>query len=335
MFARGTIKISILLCCLCLYGQHSIAAPGKQDESLSKRLLKQPHTIPGLLIKGAISPKQIPNPHWKANACIACHTKNRGANQSNLRSGGINKMCNDCHAKLSEHDYIHVSDIKVPKEMQKRMPADFRKSLNRGGKKMTCITCHDLPMTCKKSRAKERSHNPLFFRGGPYSSRTKLCYHCHDASKYQRVNAHDQISDKGVLQKDKCLICHTTDKDLQKAKNIDEVKFNLKNDLSRLCWGCHKWKPHPGGSFTFFSGTGGTPDHLVKPSARVMKRLEKKQKENDIIFPLEPGTGKVFCGTCHNPHEKGVIKLRQAAKGADEDKRLRMQNICGNCHDKE
>ena len=58
------------------------------------------------------------------------------------------------------------------------------------------------------------------------------------------------------------------------------------------------------------------------------------EKKNNIVLPLEPGSGKVFCGTCHNPHEKGVIKLKAAAKGADANKRLRMQKICKNCHDK-
>jgi len=218
--------------------------------------------------------------------------------------------------------------------MFKRMPKPFRDSVARGNNKMTCISCHDLPMTCKKKRHKEKNKNPMFFRGGPYKSRTDLCYHCHDEKKYQRINAHDQVTDRGQVQKQKCLICHTVDKNLLQAQNIDEVKFNIKGNLSRLCWGCHKWEPHPGGSFTFFSGKGGTPNHLVKPSESIRERMLEMQKKNDIVFPLEPATGKIFCGTCHNSHERGVIKHKQAAKGADSKERLRMKNICINCHDK-
>lgn len=134
--------------------------------------------------------------------------------------------------------------------------------------------------------------------------------------------------------KDKCLICHTINQDMSTANILDDIEFNLKDNLSRLCWGCHPWKPHPGGSFNFFSGKGGKPNHLVKPSQDILEHMREKQKENDVVLPLEPGTGKVFCGTCHNPHERGVIKLKQAAKGADSKNRLRTQNICENCHDK-
>ena len=310
------------------------AQPKKNAPDLQQQLLANPARIPPLLKQGKLTTDRIPNPHWKRNACTACHKNAKSASRKNLRGRDVDKICNTCHESLSAHDYIHVSDINVPKAMQQRMPPGFLKALEPDSKKMTCTTCHDLPMTCRKSRIKEKGMNPMFFRGGPYESRTAICYHCHDEKKYRRVNAHDQINDKGELQKKKCLLCHTTDKDLLQAKNIDEVGFNLKDDLARLCWGCHKWVPHPGGSFTFFSGKGGTPNHLVKPPEAILQRLRQSQKDNDIVFPLEPGTGKVFCGTCHNPHEQGVIKVKQAAKGADSKNRLRMQEICVNCHDK-
>ena len=328
------LRILAVVMLLVLTGTGYAAVNAPAHDALYKKLLANPDKIPHLLKKGSISAQQIPDPHWKPDACTACHTNKTSANGKNLRHGNVDKVCNTCHASLSIHNYIHVSDIDVPADMRKRMPKSFRATLNRGDNKMTCISCHDLPMTCKKERHKERGLNPLFFRGGPYDSRTKLCYQCHDKSKYQRVNAHDQINNKGQLQKEKCLICHTTDENLSQALNIDEVEFNLKDDLSRLCWGCHPWKPHPGGSFTFFSGKGGTPNHLVEPPKAILEKMEEKQIENDIVLPLEPGTGKIFCATCHNPHEQGVIKSKQAAKGADSKGRLRMKDICSNCHDK-
>ena len=306
----------------------------KSVPDLKQQLLTNPTKIPGLLKQGKLTTDKIPNPHWKNNGCTACHKKKSRAGRKNLRHRNIDKVCNTCHESLSAHNYIHVSNIKVPQSMRSRMPKQFRDTISRDGNKMTCNTCHDIPMTCKTKRHKEKGLNPMFFRGGPYDSRTGLCYLCHDEKKYQRVNAHDQINDKGELMKDKCLLCHTVNQDMSTANIIEDVEYNLRGNLSRLCWGCHLWKPHPGGSFTFFSGKGGTPNHLVKPSKSIRERMQKKQTENDIIFPLEPGTGKVFCGTCHNPHEKGVIKVRQAAKGADSKNRLRMQEICINCHDK-
>ncbi|MDH5181055.1 MAG: hypothetical protein OEZ39_10670 [Gammaproteobacteria bacterium] len=301
---------------------------------IRKLILQNPGKIPQLLQKGQLTPDKIPNPHWQADGCTACHTGKASKTNLRLRDKDIDRMCNTCHTELSAHSYIHVSDIKVPKAMLQRMPGQFRNAVKRDANKLTCITCHDLPMTCKKERKKEQGANPMFFRAGPYDSRSGLCYHCHDATKYQRMNAHKQIADNGKLLPGKCELCHKTTRNLADAVGIGEVDFQVTEDLSRLCWGCHRWKPHPGGSFTFFSGQGGTPNHLVKPSARIQERMREMQEKNAILFPLEPGTGKVFCGTCHNPHQEGVIKNKAAAKGADSNKRLRMQEICINCHDK-
>ena len=61
---------------------------------------------------------------------------------------------------------------------------------------------------------------------------------------------------------------------------------------------------------------------------------DEQQQDSDVLLPLEPGTGKVFCGTCHNPHEAGVVKNAAATKGAGSKQRLRMVDICEQCHDK-
>ena len=84
---------------------------------------------------------------------------------------------------------------------------------------------------------------------------------------------------------------------------------------------------------TMFSG-GKPPDHLVVPSDRVRNRLLEMTKKNHLDMPFEPGSGKIYCATCHNPHERGVIKKITLAKGADEKNRLRSKRICINCHEK-
>ena len=38
--------------------------------------------------------------------------------------------------------------------------------------------------------------------------------------------------------------------------------------------------------------------------------------------------------TCHNPHARGVVQVVAAAKGVEDKHRLRMPELCGNCHDK-
>lgn len=288
----------------------AVAQQQKKAPDIKQQLLSHPEKIPALLKKGKITLKDIPNPHWKKNACVACHKGKASAKKQELRNSDVDKLCNTCHASLSEHSYIHVSDIKLPRAMQKRMPKSFRKAVKRGGNKMTCITCHDLPMTCKQNRYKEKGPNPLFFRGGPYESRTGLCYHCHNKKKYQRVNAHEQISASGKLLSDKCLICHKTTAGLAGAKSSENVDFNLKQDLSRLCWGCHRWKPHPGGSFTFFSGKGGTPNHLVKPSSQIMDRMQEMQKRMKSCFLLNQEQVRYFAAPAIIPINRVLLKQR-------------------------
>lgn len=282
--------------------------------------------------------KQMKNPHWRVDSCQACHKEkpkknNLKRNNLKLHTSDINKLCNSCHTSVSKHSYIHPFGMTPSKKIMKNMPASFKKAVKRGDGKLTCISCHDLPMTCLPAKKSKQGLNPLFFREGPYDTRTELCYRCHDKSKYKRLNPHDQIDKNGKLNVKTCTICHKSTDKLKTAKNITEVDFNYDGDLSSMCAGCHPVKPHPGGSFSFFSSKKG-PNHLVKPPEEILKHKIKMEQKNDIILPLDPGNGKVFCGTCHNPHEKGVIKVKAAAKGADEKKRLRMQKICTNCHNK-
>lgn len=306
----------------------------KKSPDLRKRLLSNPAMIPGLLKKGSLSTSEVPNPHWISDGCIACHKTNKSAGRHNIRHRDIDKLCNFCHTGISSDKFIHPSDISVPREMLAKMTRTFRNDVRQNAGKLRCTTCHELPISCLNKPSKAKGLDSMFLRDGPYDLRTTICFHCHDEKKYQRINAHDQISKAGKLDKEKCSLCHADVTLLENAKSINDVDFNVKENLSAMCWGCHPWKPHPGGPFTFFSGKGGKANHLVKPSDSLHERIIEMEKKNGIILPLEPKTGKLFCGTCHNPHEKGVIKSGPAAKGADEDKRLRMQSICSNCHDK-
>jgi hypothetical protein len=157
-----------------------------------------------------------------------------------------------------------------------------------------------------------------------------LCYRCHDPEYYERLNPHDQISDSGQLIEDRCRVCHRDTKDLRTATSMTGLSFTTDQDFSSLCTRCHKWVPHPGG-FSFSSKEG--PDHLVVPSLQMLRRLQRMEKKNNVMLPLEPVSGRIFCATCHNPHEKGVVRSAAADKGADRPDRLRMRDICTNCHD--
>ena len=289
--------------------------------------------IPHLLNKEKITADQIPSPHWRGDACLACHSKaGKQASAKNTRSMKKGATCLNWHDTKIDHSYTHPVDIKPDANMQRNISKQLKQSLKKTGGEITCVTCHDLTLQCLSEKKKERGFNPKFFRGGPFMKRTEQCYSCHDAKEYQQLNPHDQIDDKGKIRDSSCRTCHAGSISLLKeGKSTDPVEFHAKKDLKTLCWGCHRWIPHPGGGFSFFAKRE-LPAHLGNLRQDQLDRLEQRSKEYNILFPLEPETGRIYCATCHNPHEKGVIKNAAAAAGADERKRLRTDNICPVCH---
>ena len=295
-------------------------------------LLKNPQQIIGLLEEGAITEDEIPNPHWQQNGCMACHPEQKVTKPVQLREADPNHLCLNCHEQELVEAFIHPVGMTPPDDFLQRMPDQFRDSLQDGN--VSCVTCHDLPVQCDEERFAERKINPFFFRGGPYLTRTKLCYNCHDPRMYERYNPHDQITDEGELRSKQCFYCHNTYPDRNKVRSIDDVNFNLAEDLKKLCTGCHPWRPHPGGIWAG-AKAGEGPDHLVLPPKEIKQRMQRAARQQGIILPLEPKTGRIFCATCHNPHERGIQYRPEADKGADGYKRLRRGavEICRNCHD--
>jgi predicted CXXCH cytochrome family protein len=294
-------------------------------------MLSQPQMIPEWIKQKRIDKNQIPNPHWNKNDCSVCHKSIPQGKRLNLVTDDIEQLCSYCHSGEFDHSYIHPSGIPIGRLEISRIPEEFLGSME-NHKLVTCKTCHDIKAQCLTERFSEKSVNSLFIRNGPYRLRTELCYKCHDESAYQRKNAHDQIDDNGRIREYSCLVCHETDKGLNAAKDIKDVTFHVKDNLIRICRSCHELVAHPSSNFTFTKK--GVPNHLVVPSKAMKTVMAKSEKKEQVVLPLDPLTGKIFCATCHNPHERGVIKNPAGAKGADEKQRLRTRNICTNCHDK-
>ena len=268
------------------------------------------------------------DPHWRADACASCHLEKPKKGRLNIKGKDMNDLCNSCHKTSESHSIIHPFGMTPSTQMISRMPREFRSAIRRSSGKVSCITCHDLTQTCRSDRNEKRRANPLFFRGGNYQrDPARLCFHCHDEKRYQRLNPHKQTTASGKLKQESCHVCHETVPEKENSPGIEGLVFNIKDNLSELCTGCHVWKPHPGGAF-LMSG------HLVKPSKTVKRRMEKSQEQQAVHLPLDPGNGKVFCSTCHNVHDKGVIKRIVAAKGAGSKKLLRNQEMCDYCHEK-
>lgn len=309
---------------------HSIGYAATVDTRDFQQLIMQAETIPLLIENKVLTKYQIPNPHWNKDACLACHVNEPDENGSPLKAE-LDGSCLFCHSE-ADHAPIHPVKLKPGKKMLARMLNKFKKNLSQNGK-INCITCHDalLPSTRKKTLASLR--NRSFLRGGIYNSKTGICYQCHDKSAYKKLNPHDQINAEGILEKDKCLICHREVPKQKVAGDATKAAMQTDSNWVELCLNCHQWQPHPGGNMTIFSG-GKPPDHLVVPDDKIRQRMIKMTQKNNLEMPLDPSNGKIYCATCHNPHERGVIKKISLAKGADEKSRLRSKQICLNCHDK-
>lgn len=326
-------RLSLTLTLLLVLPMIVEAAEEMQKTTLpdEKRLFTQVQEIPEMLENQQLTARQIPNPHWRADGCPACHAASATKTLPRLRDKDIDRLCNVCHDALSSHSYIHPVAMPLPGEMARRAPQSFQDSIKRAGGKVTCITCHDLPAQCLPRRAQERKINPFFFRDGPYRDRTELCYRCHDDKAYARLNPHDQIGEQGRRRDERCLVCHEHVPTIAPGKPA-EVDFSAQGDLTVLCTGCHSWVPHPGGSFVFW-GKAEPPNHLVVPSPDVARRMKQQSRALGITLPLDPNTGKLYCGTCHNVHARGVLQ-GAAAHGAESKSRLRTPEMCEVCHEK-
>jgi hypothetical protein len=134
-----------------------------------------------------------------------------------------------------------------------------------------------------------------------------------------------------------CLICHKSVPDLSLERQTEEVELRVEGEFKDLCFKCHTVKKHPatkntvGGAMSYIFAS----DHLVKPTEIIALNRRLAMKEVYTTLPLDPETGKVTCVTCHNPHEKGVLKGR-GDWGADSVRRLRSEGleICQYCHRK-
>ena len=309
MKKRGILIAKAEINCLTCHDQH--AASGRSFQLITS-------------VDNFYTESKSIDPHWRKGYCFGCHSKNAKKYPSSFkRKGNIEEVCGNCHDAISGDMLIHATGMIPSRQIKSRMPKSFK--LSSDGK-IGCLTCHELKYQCLEKEYKRKSEDPMFFRDGPYKSRTDLCYKCHKKKSYGRLNPHDQINDEGELMKDICLYCHEELPDPRVDKGIGKVNFVV-DDLKELCQRCHRDRPHPGGSFIDF-------DHLVTPSPKIKFFMRHAEEKSNVVLPLEPDTGKIFCATCHNPHERGVLRGR-SGKGADEPQRLRLQSgfeICGACH---
>ena len=279
------------------------------------------------------------NPHWNANKCVVCHQSTAVTKENNLSKSKGNKLCMKCHGSDIAHKYIHPSGIYLSETMKKRMNKawNIQETLNKKSQ-LTCLTCHDVLNQCLsgKSYMKQLNHN--FLRDGPYSNRTEICYKCHDIKKYKKLSPHKQIESNGTLNISKCGLCHVvTNRKLVKSGIKRELSkypiiSELDTDRTLLCIRCHKKIDHPTSAFKVISIKKYR--HFVKITDEKKQTLERMEAKTGIVMPLEPETQRIYCGTCHEPHQPGVFNGEMKTSMQGTKHRLRANNLCAFCHDK-
>ncbi len=270
----------------------------------------------GPVYPAALSAEEVESPHWRASACVACHSE--PAPETGPTNTQHEALCESCHDGWEVVGCPHVSDVDAGEELSARIGSALQGHLADG--RVVCTTCHDPLLQCQGA-ADTAYVNAGFLRAGPHRPVARFCFECHDQAGYGKLNPHATGSPGGGRDA-ACSFCH-----LGEPLDGGEAS-NLRAPDQRFCTGCHEVFPHP-----LSMRPGARNDlwsHLVTPSTRVRQRMQATEEARGIRLPLDPSTGEISCSTCHDPHDVGVTS------GSDTgpfDSRLRLRNICEACHD--
>jgi len=258
--------------------------------------------------------------HWNRSSCGQCHGASPPEGRADL-SAGATALCAGCHEDGDAPACPHRAG--VPAGAMGVDPS-LAGALQEG--EIACTTCHDLAIQCRGGRD-ARYRNPAFVRGGPYRQTGEFCFQCHRSGDYKKLSPHRQVR-RGEIQEGTCLFCHAAVPGQEQRR---AVEFRMRGDLDRQCTGCHPVAPHP--MSVGIDGAAGGWVHLVQPPEDIRARMADTASRSGATLPLDPYTGKIFCATCHNPHDKALAGYPVADPSGDRAK-LRVPDICGACHAK-
>jgi len=267
------------------------------------------------------APEEIIDPHFTGKDCDICHegTPKEGDRDLRLKfSGDDIAMCNSCHQNESLKGDLHPAGITPPPSGG---PVSVPSELPLYGGKVTCRTCHDVYLQCRVQPSVQ-FENINFLRGAPYKKTVDLCFRCHNREVYAKTNPHQQRDGAGNVLRERCLYCHQSAPDADASASIADVSF--KTETSAFCAACHGKEEnfHP-----------ARANHIVAASEQMQSAIRSAEEKHAVSLPLF--RGEIFCGTCHNPHDRDIIRRAAAAKVADEKLRLRLGasfDLCVACH---
>lgn len=266
------------------------------------------------------------NPHWSAKGCPTCHVDaTPGSPAATLIANTAEETCHRCHGE-DVRQCPHVSEVPAGNFLSS-MPDDYRESLQDGA--VVCTTCHDLSVQCLNPKRSQRYKNPGFLRGGRFDERTEQCFGCHEKSGFKQLSPHMQVRGKDNIKQGTCLLCHESLPMKVGDSSWTDVRYNVKGDMNDVCRGCHNVGSHPTVSFGVMTEWA----HLAVPPIEMGQRMRRTAEDTGAIFPLDLTSGKIYCATCHNAHDKKLAGYPVAAEPGSRLK-LRIDNICGACHEK-
>ena len=265
-------------------------------------------------------------PHRKDEFCPSCHEKKPEKGKPFLKfKGKINNLCNWCHSTKEAKKDIHPVGMKFKEDRTLRIPEQDKLPLDEDGK-LTCMTCHypgHVACLTKDEDIKfyEDEENPKLIRGGLPKNIWDFCYACHIRQNFKKFNAHEQIDkNTGEILEKSCAFCHLSRPD---RNVIGMKKKNMRMNPVFICLGCHPDRPHP----------GTKPNHLTNKVEGVFHLVMPVERPGKLKIPegmIVSKRGRISCVTCHNPHQKGVIRtLRKKGAGVRERRRF---DQCTDCH---
>jgi len=258
-------------------------------------------------------------PHWTGKHCGECHLDDQPLeNGASLKyNGNPVELCNRCHDGKTAPTEMHPFGVPLLDHMQQTVSSGW--PLREG--KITCLTCHNVIAQMSENPSEELV-NPRFVRQ-PFSvSRNGFCFTCHQVNDFQQINPHRQHDESGMIVEETCLYCHQSIPNPEEDYGPNTIP--LKNEQTKLCISCH------GGNQTNHPTRG---NHLVSIPLSMKQALDDLTTKQGVYLPLAGNT--ISCITCHNPHQKGVIKRETAKAGSGQSSFLRIKrgrDLCMTCH---
>lgn len=235
------------------------------------------------------------DPHWRANACQACHRSSPQGDELHLR-GDDNSRCTVCHTRGRASREPHPVGGSAGDRVV--IPAGFPLDVE---DKITCRTCHDHTPACQRRDRKDAT-NLLRPAPAPVTGEPELlsfCYSCHLREDIEGYNPHERQLHNGEIEPRRCLFCHS--RVLDPREELENREYHLRKEMSVICIGCHLLTPH-----------AGAAEHLERPSDKTLAAMQEAQRELGVVFPLDE-KGRVACATCHNPHESAIFPVGHPA----------------------